>query len=67
MANDEIDTIFEVEEDKAANALEQLKPLSGDISVSSELGSTKADVSETAALPEKTFTFPTFPGKFTAP
>ncbi|MGZ8417358.1 MAG: hypothetical protein ACXWVQ_10325 [Methyloceanibacter sp.] len=61
-ASDEIDTIFEATEGKAAaNAAEQVKSLSADISLGSELESSKAELSEAAALPEKTFPFSDFP------
>jgi hypothetical protein len=61
-ASDEIDTIFEATEGKAAaNAAEQVKSLSADISLGSELESSKAELSEAAALPEKTFYFSDFP------
>ncbi len=61
-ASDEIDTIFEAAEGKAAaNAAEQVKSLSADISLGSELESSKAELSEAAALPEKTFYFSDFP------
>jgi len=61
-ASDEIDTIFEATEGKAAaNATEQVKSLSADISLGSELESSKAELSEAAALPEKTFYFSDFP------
>lgn len=63
-ASDEIDTIFEAGEGKtAANAPEQVKSLAAEISLGSELESSKAELSEAAALPEKTFYFPDFPRK----
>jgi hypothetical protein len=61
-ASDEIDTIFESTEGKpAANAADQVTSLSADISLGSELESSKGELSETAALPEKTFYFSDFP------
>jgi hypothetical protein len=61
-ASDEIDTIFEAAEGKrAANVADQVTSLSADISLGSELESSKAEVTEAAPLPEKTFTFPNFP------
>ena len=46
---------------KLANAADQVTSLSADISLGSELESSKAELSETAALPEKTFYFSDFP------
>ena len=61
-ASDEIDTIFEATEGKAAaNGTDQVKSLSAEISLGSELESTKAERSELAARPEKTLYFPDFP------
>jgi hypothetical protein len=61
-ASDEIDTIFEAAKGKrAANVADQVTSLSADISLGSELESSKAEVTEAAPLPEKTFTFPNFP------
>ena len=61
-ASEEIDTIFEEAEGKAAaNTAERVKSLSADISLDSELESNKAEVSEAAVLPEKTFYFSDFP------
>jgi hypothetical protein len=59
---DEIDTIFEADEGKpAANAAEQVKSLSAEISLGSQLESSKSELNEAAALPEKTFFFSDFP------
>jgi hypothetical protein len=61
-ASGEIDTIFEAEEGKAvAIAAEQLKSRSAEISLSAEQESTKAEITETAAVPEKTFIFSGIP------
>jgi len=61
-ASDEIDTIFEATEGRAASdAANQVKSLAVEISLGSELDSSKAEVSEAAALPEKTFYFSDFP------
>jgi hypothetical protein len=61
-ASDEIDTMFEAEEGKlAANATEQVKSISADVALGSMLESSKAELSETAALPEKIFYFAAFP------
>jgi len=60
-ASDEIDTIFEATEGKAAaNAADRVKSRSADISLGSELESSKAEVVEATVLPEKTFSFPNF-------
>lgn len=60
-ASDEIDTIFEATEGKAAaNAAEQMKSLSANISLGSELESSKSELSEKTAFPEKTFYFSNF-------
>jgi hypothetical protein len=59
---DEIDTIFEATNGRAAaNAAEQVKSLSADISLGSELESSKSEANEAAVLPEKTFLFSDFP------
>jgi hypothetical protein len=61
---DEVDTIFEVTEGKtAANASEQVRALSAEISLGSELECSKAELNEAALLPEKTFYFPDFARK----
>jgi hypothetical protein len=61
-ASDEIDTIFQETEGKAAaNPAELVKSLGAGLSLDAELESTKAELSETAALPEKTFYFSDFP------
>ena len=60
-ASDEIDTIFEAAEGTAAaDPTEQLRSLSAGISLGSELDSSKAELSEAAAFPEKTFYFSDF-------
>jgi hypothetical protein len=60
--SDEIDTILEATEGKlAANAADQVTSLSADISLGSELESSKAELAEAAALPEKAFYFSDFP------
>jgi hypothetical protein len=62
VASGEIDTIFETAEGVAAtNLAEHLKSLGAEISLGSELESSKAEVSEAAALPEKMFYFNDFP------
>jgi hypothetical protein len=58
----EIDTIFEADEGKpAANTAEQVKSLSAEISLGSQLESSKSELNEAAGLPEKTFFFSDFP------
>ena len=62
--SDEIDTILETTEGKAAaNPMEQLKSVSADILLSNGLDSSKAEVNESAAFPEQTFYFSDFPRK----
>lgn len=61
-ASGEIDTIFEAAEGvAAADSTERLRSLSAGISLGSELESSKAELSEAAAFPEKTFYFSDFP------
>jgi hypothetical protein len=61
---DEIDTILETEEGVAAKSpAQQLEALSAEISLGSELESSKMEISQAAALPEKTFFFNDFPPK----
>ncbi|HXG79394.1 MAG TPA: hypothetical protein VNJ31_08675 [Methyloceanibacter sp.] len=60
----EIDTILEASESKAAaGPAAQLKSLGAEISLASEIESTKGEVSEAAALPEKMFFFNDYPRK----
>jgi hypothetical protein len=62
VASDEIDTICEVTEGTvAAKAADRVKSLSADISLGSELESSKTELNEAAVLPEKTFYFSDFP------
>jgi hypothetical protein len=62
VASGEIDTIFETAEGVAAtNPAEHLKSLGAEISLGSGLESSKVEVSEAAALPEKMFYFNDFP------
>jgi hypothetical protein len=57
-ASDEIDTIFEASEGRAASdATNPLKSLSAEISLGSELESSKVEVSEAAAAPREDFLF----------
>jgi hypothetical protein len=58
---DEINTIFEANEGKPAANAAEVKSLSADISLGSELESSKSELNETAVLPEKTFFFSDFP------
>jgi hypothetical protein len=61
---DEIDTILETEEGVAAKSpAQQLEALSAEISLGSELESSKMEISQAAALPEKAFFFNDFPPK----
>ena len=53
---DEINTIFEANEGKPAANAAEVKSLSADISLGSELESSKSELNETAVLPEWTFT-----------
>lgn len=61
---EEIDTIFEAEEGVAArNPAQQLQTLGAEISLGNELESSTMEVSQVAALPEKSFYFNDFPRK----